>query len=71
MTGHIVPLDPVAVSVVEHRQTGLVVPLLEFLNGEPNGVADLIQLALLQTLVVVRLGLLQPGNSHVKSTALA
>jgi len=38
MTGHIVPLDPVPVLVVEHRQTGLVMELLQPLYRDTDAV---------------------------------
>jgi len=55
MTGHIVPLNAIPILVVVHRQAGLVVELLEPLDGDPDVVVGLYG-ALLDTLVIVRLG---------------
>lgn len=60
----VVPLDPVVVLVVEDGEAGLVVPLLQALQGQAHGVRHLRQLAGLQALVVVGLGLLQPGRKE-------
>ena len=54
MTSDVVPLDPIAVLVVEHRQAGLVVELLQPLDGDADVVLSL-DGALLDPLVVVRL----------------
>jgi len=55
MTGHVVPLNAIPVLVVVHGQAGLVVELLQPLDGDPNVVVGLYG-ALLDTLVIVRLG---------------
>ena len=54
MTSDVVPLDPIAVLVVEHRQAGLVVELLQPLDGDADVVLGL-DGPLLDPLVVVRL----------------
>ena len=35
VAGDVVPLDPVIVLVVQHRQTGLVIELLQTLHSQP------------------------------------
>ena len=54
MTSDVVPLDPIAVLVVEHRQASLVVELLQPLDGDADVVLSL-DGPLLDPLVVVRL----------------
>merc|ERR1712038_1021126 len=55
VTRHVVPLDTILVLVIQNRQTGLVVKLLEPLYGEPALVPDLFQPSSPQSLEVVRL----------------
>ena len=54
MTSNVVPLDAIAVLVVEHRQAGLVVELLQPLDGDADVVLGL-DGPLLDSLVIVRL----------------
>ena len=56
------PLDAVPVLVVEHRQAGLVVPLLEALDRQAHGVAHLRKFARADALEVVGLALLQSAK---------
>ena len=51
---HIVPLDTISVLVVEDSEAGLVVELLQSLNGDPNVVLSF-DGSLLDALMVVRL----------------
>jgi hypothetical protein len=44
-TGHVVPLDPVLVLVVEYGQAGLVEELLQALDREPAVVLHVLQFA--------------------------
>ena len=62
MTSDIVPLDAVVVAVVEDGEAGLVVELLVALQGQAHRVAHALQLARLDALEVVGLGLLGPEN---------
>ena len=62
MASYVVPLDAVSVSVVENSQAGLVVPLLETFKGQTHGIRDLLQLAGLDALEVVRLRSFQSGK---------
>ena len=62
MTRDIVPLDSVPVLVVEHRQAGLVVPLLEALDRQADGVAHLCEFARTDAFEVVGLALLQSAK---------
>jgi hypothetical protein len=55
VTGHVMPLDPIAVLVVQDGEAGLVMELLQPLNGDPDVVVRLDR-PLLDPLVVVRLG---------------
>lgn len=55
------PLDAVAVLVVEHGQACLVVPLLKVLHSQANGVGHALELAGLIALKVVGLRTLQPN----------
>ena len=55
MASHVVPLDPVAILVVQHGQASLVVELLQPLDGDADVVLCL-DGTLLDALVVVRLG---------------
>merc|ERR1711935_393509 len=52
VTGHIVPLNAISKLVVHNCQTGLVMKLLETLNGDPDIVVSL-DWSLLDTLVIV------------------
>merc|ERR1712117_957820 len=54
VTSDVVPIDPIAVLVVEHRQAGLVVELLQPLDGDADVVLGL-DGPLLDSLVIVRL----------------
>ena len=54
MAGHVVPLDPISVLVVQHREARLVVELLQTLDGDAN-VVFCLDGTLLNPLVVVRL----------------
>ncbi len=48
-TGHVVPLDPVLVLVVEYGQAGLVKELLQALDRQPAVVLHVFQFAGLET----------------------
>ena len=54
MTGHVMPFDAIPILVVVHCQAGLVMELLEPLDGDPDIVVCLYG-PLLDTLVIVRL----------------
>ena len=54
VTGHVVPGHAVAVLVVEHGQAGLVVELLEALDGDADVVLS-VDGSLLYSLIVIRL----------------
>ena len=54
MTGHIVPGHAVTVLVIQDGQTGLVVELLETLDGDADVVLS-IDGSLLDSLIVIRL----------------
>jgi len=56
VAGDVMPLDAVIVLVVQYRQTGLVVELLQALNSDSN-IVFCFDRSLLNTLVIVGLGL--------------
>ena len=59
VTGHVVPDHAVVVLVVQHGQAGLVVELLETLDGDADVVLS-IDGSLLYSLIVIRLRLSFP-----------
>jgi len=64
-----VPLDAVAVLVVEHRQTGLVIELLVPLHGQTTLVLDTWKFPLLLSLIVVRLRFSRFSSSGPKGVS--
>lgn len=64
MAGHVVPLDAVVILVVEDGKTGLIVPLLQTLDGQADWIADTLQLPGLQSLIVVRLRFAAPVRTQ-------
>ena len=64
VAGDVVPLDAVAVAVVEDGEAGLVVPLLQVLHGEAAVVLHVLQAAGLVALVVVGLRPLQLAGAR-------
>ena len=64
VAGDVVPLDAVAVAVVEDGEAGLVVPLLKVLHGEAAVVLHVLEGARLVALVVVGLRPLQLSGTR-------
>ena len=65
VTGHVVPGHAVAVLVVQHGQAGLVVELLQALDGDADVVLG-VDGALLDPLVVIRLRFSLPARGPVR-----